>query len=262
MNNTVSKSYEILKLISQHSEGLTLAQIVKALELPKSSVFSIVHSLQELGMLRVAQGPVPIYQIGIETLKLGLSYLSGSSLDTVARPILSKLCHDTNETAFLSVPSGQTDIVYVMKFLSDSEYQTKYSVGDVRPFLSLAMGKAILSAMPDQQIRTIITSEQFASCSIPSITDMESLLDYVHHTRQLGYAVDATDENAHFASPVAAPVLDISSTPVAAISLVIMKDPADKARVHALGQRVNAAALEISRGLGYLQESLYSLPQY
>ena len=258
MNNTVIKSYDILKLISQHSDGLTLSQIVKALELPKSSVFNIVHTLEELGMLRITEGPVPAYQIGIETLKLGLSYLSGSSLDTVARPILSKLCHDTNETTFLSVRSGKADLVYVMKFLSDSEYQTKYSVGDVRPFLSLAMGKAMLAAMSDQEIRSVITPDMFSSCSIPSITDMDSLLQYIHHTRRLGYALDATDENAYFASPVAAPVLDINNDVVGAISIVIMKEPTDKERVHTLGQRVNAAALEISRGLGYLRGALYA----
>ena len=45
MNNTVFKTYEILKLVAQHKNGLTLAQIVKALDLPKSTVFNIVHSL-------------------------------------------------------------------------------------------------------------------------------------------------------------------------------------------------------------------------
>lgn len=258
MNNTVAKSFEILKLISQHSEGLTLAQIVKSLELPKSSVFNIVHTLEDLGMLRIMGDAVPVYRIGIESLKIGLAYLSGSSLDAVARPILSRLCHDTNETAFLSVRSGPADLVYVMKFLSDSEYQTKYSVGDVRPLLSLAMGKAMLSAMSDAQIRSLITPEMFSDCSIPSITDMDSLLEYIHHTRRIGYAVDSTDENAHFASPVAAPVLDINNDLVGAISIVIMNDPGNKNRVDALGKMVNAAALEISRGMGYLRGELYT----
>ena len=257
MNNTVVKSYEILKLISQHKNGLTLAQIVKSLELPKSTVFNIVHTLEELGMLQLAGDNVPVYQLGIESLKIGLSYLSGSSLDTVARPVLSRLCHETNETAFLSVRSGAADLVYVMKFLSDSEYQTKYSIGDVRPLLSLAMGKAMLSAMSDEEIRSIITPEMFSTCSIPSITDIDSLLEYIHDTQRIGYAIDATEENVHFASPVAAPVLDINNHLVGAISIVIMHDPGNKERVQSLGKMVNAAALEISRGMGYMHNDLY-----
>ena len=257
MNNTVIKTYEILKLVAQHKQGLTLTQIVKSLELPKSTVFNIVHTLEALGMLRLTGGAVPVYQLGIESLKIGLSYLNGSSLDAAARPVLSKLCHEANETAFLSVRSGASDLVYVMKFLSDAEYQTKYSIGDVRPLLSLAMGKAMLSAMPDEEVRAIITPEMFSSCSIPSISDMDSLLEYLRETRKIGYAVDATDENIHFASPVAAPVLDINNGPIGAISLVIMHDPGSKERVRLLGKMVNAAALEISRAMGYMHNDLY-----
>lgn len=259
MNNTVVKSFEILKLVSRHKEGLTLTQIVKALDLPKSTVFNIAHTLEDLGMLQQTGSSPPVYRLGIESLKIGLAYLSGSSLDTVARPVLSRLCHDTNETAFMSVRSGTTDLVYVMKFLSDSEYQTTYSVGDVRPLLSLAMGKAMLSAMPDAEIREIITPEMFSSCSIPTITNIDSLLEYIHNTRRIGYALDATAENAHFASPVAAPVLNIDGKLAGAISLVIMHDPNDPERIHSLGKKVNAAALEISRGMGYLHSSLYAL---
>lgn len=257
MNNTVSKTYDILKLISRHRDGLTLAQIVKALQLPKSTAFNIVHSLEELGMLQQTGGASPSYQLGLESLKIGLAYLSGSTLDSAARPVLSRLCHETGETAFLSVPSGRTDLVYVMKFLSDAEYQTKYSVGDVRPMLSLAMGKAMLSTMTDDEIRTIITPDMFAACSIPSITDIDSLLEYIHTTRRIGYAIYATDENRHFASPVAAPVLDMNGALAGAISIVIMHDPNNEDRIQALGEMVNAAALEISRALGYMHSGLY-----
>ena len=55
----------------------------------------------------------------------------------------------------MAVRCGMTDLVYIMKFISDSEFQTVYSVGDVRPMLSLGMGKAMLSAMTDEEIRTL-----------------------------------------------------------------------------------------------------------
>lgn len=257
MNNTVIKTYEILKLIAQRKDGLTLAQIVKYLELPKSTTFNIVHTLEALGMLRLSGDTVPVYQLGIESLKIGLAYLNGSSLDAAARPVLSRLCHEANETTFLSVRSGTSDLVYVMKFLSDSEYQTKYSIGDVRPLLSLAMGKAMLSAMTDEEVRAIITPEMFSTCSIPSIADIDSLLDYLHKTRKLGYAIDATDENVHFASPVAAPILDVNSNLIGAISIVIMRDPGNADRIQKLGKMVNSAALEISRSMGYVGSDLF-----
>ena len=261
MNNTVVKTYEILNLIAQHKEGLTLSQIAKTLGLPKSTVFNIVHTLETLGLLRLTGHASPVYQLGTESLKLGLAYLSGSTLDTAARPVLSKLCHETGETTFLSVRSGAADLVYVMKFLSDSEYQTKYSIGDVRPLLSLAMGKAMLSALPDEEVRAIITPEMFSVCSIPTITDIDTLIHYLHETRKIGYAIDVTGENIHFASPVAAPILDVNGSLVGAISIVIMRDPYNNVRIKKLGSMVNAAALEISRHMGYLGDDLFAATQ-
>lgn len=257
MNNTVMKTFEILKLISKHKEGLSLTQIVKALNLPKSTVFNIVHSLVALEMLSSTNDAAPVYQLGIEAFKIGLSYINGTTLDSVARPVLSALCHELNETVFMSVRSGQADLVYIMKYLSDAEFQTISSVGTVRPMLSIAMGKAMLATMPDEEIIRIIPKEMFADCSIPTITDYDSLLDYIHQTREIGYAVESTAENPQLASPVAAPVLDINGDLVGAISIVIMHDPTNMDHVHELGRRINSTALMISKGLGYLHDDLF-----
>ena len=258
MNNTVYKTIEILKLVAANKDGLTLSQIVRELDLPKSTVFNIVRSLVQLDMLRVTEDKLPTYRLGVESLKLGLSYLSSTSLDTAARPVLSALCRDTNETVFMSVRSGDTDLVYIMKYPSEMEFQTICSVGTVRHMLSVAMGKAMLSTMRDEEIRGIITPDMFCKCSVPAITDIPSLLEYIHKTQSLGYAVEATIENPQFASSVAAPVLDLDDQLVGAVSIVIMSDPYNMNRVTALGKRVNAAALEISRNRGYMKDSLYS----
>lgn len=257
MNNTVMKTIDILKLISNHKEGLSLAQIAKELNLPKSTVFNIVHSLVELEMLHTIDEPSPIYKLGIESLKLGLSYINGISLDSSARRVLSQLCHEINETVFMSIPSGKTDLVYIMKYLSDSEYQTICSVGTVRSLLSVAMGKAILAAMPDEKILQTIPPELFSECSIPTITDYTSLLSFIHESRVLGYVSEYTAENPQIASPVAAPVLGMDGELIGAVSIVIMNDPMNPQRIHSLGKRIHAAALEISKSLGYLHDDLF-----
>ena len=51
MNNTVNKTVQILKVIAASREGKTLSQLVRELEYPKSTVFNILRSLEELGLL-------------------------------------------------------------------------------------------------------------------------------------------------------------------------------------------------------------------
>lgn len=257
MNNTVIKTIGILKLVAAHPGGLTLAQIAGALEYPKSTVYNIVRTLESEELLTVTDGLQPVYRLGIGALKIGISYLNGTSLHSAARPVLSGLCRETNETVFLSVRSGERDLVYTMKYLSDAEFQTVCSIGTVRPMLSVAMGKAMLTAMDTEELSRILTPEAFAACSMPELTDLASVLDFVHRARQAGFVLENTNENPHFATSVAAPVLDINARLAGAISIVVMHDPSDPGRIAALGKRVNAAALEISRGLGYLADTLY-----
>ena len=259
MNNTVIKTVEILKLIAANKNGMSLSQIVKALELPKSTVFNILHTLVAMNMLHVEDGPIPVYRLGIESLKVGLAYLNSNSLDSAARPVLSRLSIETNETTFMSVRSGAANAIYVMKCLSGSDYQTVFSVGATRNLLSIAMGKAMLATMSEEEVRSIIQPEMFLVCNLPAIYDIESLIDFLHRTRETGYVVDATSENPMFAASAAAPVLNMDGELVAAISIVIMHDPRNMDRVHALGRKIADAAMEISRSLGYTGDTLFPL---
>ena len=257
MNNTVIKTVEILKLIAANKDGMTLSQIVKTLDLPKTTVFNILHTLVSMDMLHIAQGPIPVYRLGIESLKVGLAYLNSNSLDSAARPVLSRLSMETSETTFMSVRSGDANAIYVMKCLSGSDYQTVFSVGATRNLLSIAMGKAMLATMSEEEVRSIIQPEMFLVCNLATIYDMDTLLDYLRKTRELGYVVDATSENPMFAASAAAPVLNMDGEMVAAISIVIMHDPRNMDRVHMLGRKIADAAMEISRALGYTGDTLF-----
>jgi len=114
----------------------------------------------------------------------------------------------------------------------------------------------VLATMTDEEVRSIIQPEMFLVCNLASIYDMDTLLDYLHKTRELGYVVDATSENPMFASSAAAPVRNLDGELVAAISIVIMHDPTNMTRVHELGRKTAPAALEISRALGFTGESV------
>ncbi|MBQ2751441.1 MAG: hypothetical protein IJF25_02605, partial [Oscillospiraceae bacterium] len=151
------------------------------------------------------------------------------------------------------------DFVYIMKFLSDAEFQTAYSVGSVRHLLSTALGKAILAALPDDQALASVTPQMYSDCSIPDIYDSISLLSFLNNARRMGYVVDATSENSHAALPVAAPILDIDNQVVGSISIVARADRSPEERIKKLGKLIESAALRISNGLGYMKDDLYAI---
>lgn len=258
MNNTIIKGVSILRLLSENSDGLTITEICKSLSLPKSTVFDIVHTLEHEKFLELSPHRPYAYRLGLEAFRVGYSFLNGATLDAVARPILEKLSQRINETVFMASRSGEHKVVYLMKFLSDSELQTISAVGSVRHLLSVAMGKAILAALPQNEAFAAVTEEMYATCSIPEIHDEPSLAAFLSEARELGYVIDRTAENSHLVSPVAAPVLDIDGKVLGAVSIVAISESKTPEQIHALGKLIQDTALEISHRLGYSKEDLYA----
>ena len=258
MNNTLIRTTSILRLLAQHPQGLTITEICKTLGLAKSTVFDIVHTLETERYLEPSSSRPFAFRIGLDAFRIGHSYLEGTNLDSVARPILQDLNRTVNETVFLAMRSGPSHFVYTMKFLSDAEFQTIYSVGAVRHLLSTALGKAILAALPNNQVLNCVTPEMYTDCSIPAIYDETSLLAFLDMSRKQGYVVDDTSENSHPARPVAAPVLDANNQVIGSISIVAMTAHASDDRVRELGLLAQSTALQISNGLGYMKSSLYA----
>ena len=258
MNNTIIRTSSVLRLLSQHPDGLTITEICKALSLPKSTVFDIVHTLEAEKYLESSSARPFAFRIGLDAFRIGYTYLKGANLDSIARPVLQELNRKVNETVFLAMRSGPSHFVYTMQFLSDAEFQTIYSVGAVRHLLSTALGKAILAALPNEQARNCVTPEMYANCSIPAIYDDASLLSFLEISRKQGYVIDDTSENSHPARPVAAPLLDANNQVIGSISIVAMTAHTSDDRIRELGQLAQSTALRISNGLGYMKDDLYA----
>jgi IclR family KDG regulon transcriptional repressor len=257
MNRTAEKVVSVLKLLANFPDGMTITEISRVLCLPKSSVFDIVYTLKQNGFLEADSKHQHKYRLGLEAFNVGYSYLKNLDICEVSRPILSKLRDETGDTVFLAVRNGTSHITYVMKLISDSPLQTTSVVGSVSDLLKTGLGKAILAAMSDEEALSCVTDEMIENCNNPLIHDRDSLLEYLKDTRRCGYAKDRGKDISVLISSVAAPIMNSENKVVAATSNVTFLESMSKERQAMLGEKINAAAFEISKRLGYLGESLF-----
>jgi len=257
MNRTVEKAMSIIKLVANSQSGLTITEISQTLDIPKSSVFDIVHTFRQTGFLEIDSERLHTYKLGLEAFSVGYSYLRNLDICEIARPILTKLRDESGDTVFLAVRNGTSYITYVMKLISDSPLQTTSEVGTMNDLLKTGLGKAILSALKDDEALSCVTDEMIKECNNPIIYDRDSLIKYLNETRERGYAVDRGKDFSSLISSVAAPILNSENKVVAAISNVTFLESMSEERRAVLGKKINAAALEISKRLGYLGESLF-----
>ncbi len=100
--STINRMCAILNLFSEDRKVLTLSDIGRRLNLPKSTAHRLLATLEAQGILmRDSEGRG--YRLGYQLIRWGTLAQSSLDLRNLALPILQKLSDDTQETAVLSV---------------------------------------------------------------------------------------------------------------------------------------------------------------
>jgi DNA-binding IclR family transcriptional regulator len=215
LNSGIDKTLSILEFISRNSKGVSLADIVKSVGIPKTTAFRILEVL--LAREYVTRDPESEkYSIGVKTLEIGLSGLIGQNIVEVSIPYLQELSSYVGETSFLAV-YNDGDVVYLYKVEGTKSVVTTSTLGSRRPAYCTALGKAILANLPTEESDRIF-EKPLEKLTEKTINDRMRLLEEFARIRLDGYVVD--DEGIEYGlCCLAVPIYDYTGRVIAAISV-------------------------------------------
>lgn len=247
VSTTVAKAIGILDILASTAEsGISLTELSQLIEMPKSSTYRYLVTLEELGLAQRKGGDR--FCLGTKVVELAGSYLVKSDLRNESQEILNELAEKTGETIHLAVPSG-TEVVYIAKVESKHTLVMSSHIGARIPMYCTALGKAILAYSDGELVRSVIKQPMLQRTS-STITTAEALKKELELTRQRGYAID-NQENETSISCVGAPIFDYTATPIAAISISVPFQRINQESYDILGPMVMEAAYKVSRRKGY-----------
>lgn len=248
MIGSVQRALDILELFDAQTPELGTTEIATATGLHKSTVAGLIYTLEAKGYLN--QNPTTRkYRLGLKLVERASIMLSHVEIRQVALPHLQALRDEFDETVNLAILDG-ADVVYVERLLSKRGLGMRSEVGKRMLAHSTALGKAILSCWPVEQVKNFIKQYGLPAVTPNTITDPERLLCELDRTREQGYAMD-DEENEPGGRCVAAPVFDHTGQVVAAVSLSAPSPRLPLSQVPSVGLRVKETAKAISRSLGY-----------
>ena len=215
LNSCIDKTLSVLEFISQNARGVSLADIVKTVGIPKTSAFRILEVL--LSREYVTWNPESEkYAIGLKALEIGLSGLVGQDIVEISIPYLQDLSATVGETSFLAVYNSG-DVVYLYKAEGNQSIVTTATLGSRRPAYCTALGKAILANLPIEESDRIF-DRPLEKLTEKTIVDRIRLHEEFAEIRQSGYSVD--DEGIeHGLYCLAVPIYNYTGGVVAAISV-------------------------------------------
>ncbi|PWV74758.1 IclR family transcriptional regulator, acetate operon repressor [Prauserella marina] len=198
----VERVCSILNLLQESIDGVSLIEVGQATELPKSSAFRYLWTLEVHRYVERDE------QTGLYRLGLGFVGMQSRHLEVLrerARPWLEELRDDFEETTNLGILDGD-HVIYVDIVESRHKVRLAASRGDRDPLHSTALGKAIASQLPDSRVRDLLDRTGMERQSDNTITSIDAYMDEIAKVRRLGYAVD-NGENAADGRCIAAPLL-------------------------------------------------------
>ncbi|MDQ0955224.1 IclR family acetate operon transcriptional repressor [Streptomyces phaeochromogenes] len=240
---SVTRSLRILEAVAQH-QPVTVGELTKLFGLPKSTVQRTLVTLAESGWLRANRRDTTRWEIGARVLAVRPAALQGSSLFAAAREPMIRLRDTVNETIHLSVPDALHSMVVVDRLDCDHPVRTFHTIGDTSPLHATAVGRAILAQLPNRDVEELVAQglERFSDTTPADPDELRAELDRI---RTHGYAVNRNQYRPGVCA-LAAPVLDESGTPLAAVAVSMPDSRYDADRESEWGGHVAGTAKEIS----------------
>ncbi|MCB1498793.1 MAG: IclR family transcriptional regulator [Bauldia sp.] len=239
----VLKAMQVLQLVCEALEPVSLNQIVRDAALPKTTVFRYLRTLAMLGF--VEHDPeADRYRPGIGLWRLSHASSPYETLRQACKPSMKRLRQRFNETINLGVLSGG-EVVYLDVLESERSLRMQSSVGATDPLHCTALGKVFLAFRPPAQ-RAMLIPPVLPRLTRNTITDPAALIEQLDIIRTTGYAIEM-GENEEGSYCIAAPILDHQGIAIAAMSLSAPITRFDEGARQAICAGLISAGGEISR---------------
>lgn len=200
----IARAAAILRILESENDGLSLGQIAKRADLPRSTVQRIVNALADEQLL-IAATPNARVMLGPAIVRMA----SNTRFDfaTFVLPHLESLADVTGETVDLSLQHGNK-MVFIDQITSNHRLSAVSAVGESFPTFSCANGKAALALLSDDEI-SILLKDQLYVETPNTITSVRKLMREIKVIRENGYAVD-NEEHTEGISAVGTAFHDLS----------------------------------------------------
>lgn len=185
---------DILELLANTPEGLTLTEISQALNAPKSSIMPLVHTMAARKFIYWSRS-ASRYKIGIAAFSAGSAYAQEQSILQFLHSVMRQIVKDSGEICQLGI-EDRGSLLYIAKEDSDEPIRLISHVGKHLPLHCAALGKVLLSYRTPEEIHAMYPNG-LTPVTARTITDFDRLFDSLEDFRRLGYAVEHEEATDH-----------------------------------------------------------------
>jgi len=249
----LKKGFEILDVIRSSACGMTASELCKLLELPYSTTFYLLKTMEEYGFLsRDPDSKKFFLGAKLATYQSAAPSSDDLRIRDVASTHLVRLVSEFGSTAHTAILQGD-EAVYIDRRESTGFLRINTWIGQHVPLHCTAVGKSLLLLSTQEQIAVILQDQKLTRYTDRTIVKVKDLVKHLRAYRSVGYTVD--DREAELEGVCAAsPILNAQGKVVAAIGLAGSVYQYPPTKLPEIGERLRESAEDVSQALGFRGE--------
>lgn len=243
---SIEVGFRLLQALAASPRAMMLRDLAAAADMPPAKAHRYLVSFQRLGA--VAQDAVSgRYDLGPFALQLGLAGLNRLDPVRKARPILSRLRDEIDQTAGVAVWGNQGPTIVHWEE-SSHPVTVSLRLGDVMPMLNSATGRLFGAYLPRQKTLPLIERELAQRSTGPTLAEYDAICADVRArgaARTLGGVLPGINA-------LSTPVFDANGHLAMALIVLGAESVFDAEWGGTVDRHVRDIARQISSELGYL----------
>lgn len=187
----VERAIRVLDTLATAERPLSLAELARALSLPRSSLHGLLATLVQLDLAR--RDTEACFRLGARPVQWASAWNGQAEVVESFQRQARTLAALESETIMLAALDG-TEVVYLACRPGQRALEINFRVGGRLPAAIASSGKAILASLTDAQVRDRLANHAFERITRHSVGSLNALLRQLQTIRKTGHAID--DEEA------------------------------------------------------------------
>jgi len=247
---SAQRTVRVIAAVLESDEPMSMSEIVRRVDLPKSSAHALLGTLESEGVLE-RHPKLETYSISapwIESLAEGIERArTGATRDLrdKAHPLMVDLSRRIGMICNLGVLNGHS-MVYIDKVdASERPVRLSTAIGAAVPAHATALGKALLAKMDPDELSDWLDHHHFEALTHETLMTPAAVRKDIEETVARGYAMEREEFHVGITC-IAAAVTDHRDRPVAAVSLTSLTGVVESTGADVVGNAVCDVANELS----------------
>ena len=243
MSQTLDRALSILEFLAE--EPRRISEVAELLDCHHSTALRLLQTLKKHQFAH--ELPDKRYRLGAATFRLGFQALEKLEIRDIARPIMNKLCDQTEENIHLAIIE-LNQISYAEIIESGHAIRTHSRIGKIANPHSTGVGKAILAWLPMEHRQDLLAQNKLTKFTSNTIVSRKGLEENLEEGKKKGYLMDL-EENEEGIHCIAAPIFGGFGV-AGALSISALKSRMDRKELIGFQSNLIEATQAISSELG------------